>query len=265
MIIKLQEFPKFDIKLVVREDEKHLWKYFHPYHYMTANSPIDKSFPNSAKMFTFYWVRENIEILVGCLGVMFQIASYPAKRLTRVVVLPEFQGLGISSKMINSIADYYTSKGFKVYGATYHPRLGEFRQKSPNWEKGHYNLREFKLSEDHTDKSMLGLRDGESMYRHYYVRDSKYSLNYDILEYDRINKECSVMEENLTPENYEVYKELKTLQKKFNDMFGIKTITKTMEKCLTDEENQKYKMLRKPKRVPMTAEERKRIKQERKR
>ena len=262
MKIKLQEFPKPNIHLAVKEGEKHLWKHFHPYHYMTANSPVSKSFPSSAKFYTFYWLLDGQEILVGCLGVMFQIASYPAKRLTRVVVLPEFQGLGISSKMINSISDYYTSKGFKVYGATYHPRLGEFRQKSPNWEAGHYNLREFKLSDDHEEKGMSGLRDGEIMYRHFYVKDTKYTLKYDIVEYDNLKKQTSEMV--LTEENIEEYNEFIKTQRRMENEIGLKlTKIRGLEAVVSDEDMKRYKIEhQRNKRKILTSEERKKLKAE---
>jgi GNAT superfamily N-acetyltransferase len=262
--IKIKEFPETNLKLVVKEGEKHLWKCFHPYHYMTAHKPVEKSLPSAAKFYTFYWLKDNEEILVGCLGVMFQIASYPAKRLTRVVVLPEYQGLGISSKMINSISDYYTNNGFKVYGATFHPRLGEFRENSKNWEAGHYNKRAFKLSDEHSEKGMSGLRDGEIMYRHFYVQDKKYTLNYDIIKFDNLNKESLELEKDLTDENIEEYNELKKQQRRIAKVMKVTVQSSGVEKQISDEENEKYKKTaRRNKRKVLTRDERKALKQKR--
>lgn len=258
MIVKFKPLPTQKISLLVKEDEKHLWPVFAKHHYMTCDLPTDKSFPSAAKMFTFYWNN----ILVGCLGVQFQIASYPAKRLTRVVVLPEFQGLGISSKMVNAISDYYTSLGFKVYGATYHPRLGEFREKSPNWQAGHYNQREFKLSDAH--ESMNGLRDGEKMYRHFYVQDKKYNLIYDPYEISELEKELKEVEKDLSESSILRYKEIrKELKKlyKFTDKELPKE--KFLDSLLSNEENQKYKQFyKRNKRKLLTNEERKVLKEQ---
>jgi len=262
-MIKFQPLPKYNIKLIVKEDEKHLWKFFAKHHYMTCDLPVESSFPSSAKMFTFYWVIDDTEILIGCLGVLFQIASYPAKRLTRVVVLPEFQGLGFSSKMINSISDYYTSQGFKVYGATYHPRLGKFREKSNNWVSGMYNQREFKLSENHNEKSMSGLRDGEMMYRHYYTQNKDYILNYDPYKISTLKKQIKEIENNLTESNIKEYKELR---KELKDIYAITGDTLEKEKVLSagllsDDENKKYKeSIKRNKRKVLTSDERKLLK-----
>jgi len=262
--IILESIPKFKIDLVVRVDEKNLWPLFAPYHYMTANKPHETSLPNGAKFFTFYWLKDNKEILVGCTGIMFQIASYPAKRLTRTIVLPEFQGLSISSKIINSISDFYTNQGFKIYGATYHPRLGEYREQSENWTAGHYNQREFKLSKNHTEKTMSGLRDGEKMYRHFYIQTSKYSIIYDPLDLSKLEKEIIELEKNLTEENFDNYK---TLRKKLNKIYNIihKVLPpqKEIQKgSLSDEDNMKYKqMSKRNKRKVLTREERKLLKE----
>lgn len=263
MKIILQNIPQFKIELIVKEGEKHLWKKFAPYHYMTANKPHDKTLPNGAKFFTFYWTNNNTEILVGCIGVMFQIASYPAKRLTRTIVLPEFQGLGISSKMINSISDFYTKQGFKVYGATYHPRLGEYRENSKNWVAGHYNQREFKLSKDHNEKSMAGLRDGEKMYRHYYTQTLNYDLLFDPIELHNLEKEIKTLEKDITSENLDEYK---TLRKKLNKIYSIihKVLPPQKELSvgsLSDKDNKKYKQQNKRnKRKVLTREERLKLK-----
>jgi GNAT superfamily N-acetyltransferase len=259
MTTTLKSIPNYNMTLIVREGEKHLWKKFHPYHYMTANKDPKTSLPNGAKFFTFYWVKDDMEILVGCLGVMFQIASYPAKRLTRTIVLPEFQGLGISTKMINSISDFYTKQGFKVYGATYHPRLGEYRENSKNWSAGHYNQREFKLSKDHNEKSMSGLRDGEKMYRHYFTQTTDYDLLYNPLELAELEKQILVLEKEINDDNI---KEYKALRKKLNKIYGIinKVLPKQKEPeigSLTDEDNEKYKQsVKRNKRKVLTRDER---------
>lgn len=254
----IKELPEFNITLSVKEGEKHLWSKFHPYHYMTANQDPKTSFPNAAKIYTFYWLKDDTEILVGCLGVMFQIASYPAKRLTRVVVLPEFQGLGISSKMVNSISNFYTSHGFKVYGATFHPRLGEFREKSKNWSSGHYNQRSFKLSTDHQEKTMTGLRDGQKMYRHFYSLSTNYTLKYDPVILATLQKEIKVLEKDLTDDNA---KEYKGKRKQLKEIF--KYTQQKIDKQLTssygslsDDDNKKYQKIGKPKRKVLTREER---------
>jgi hypothetical protein len=54
-------------------------------------------------------------------------------RLHRSVVLPEFQGFGLSMKMTEVICKMYHDKGLRVRSTTNHPaRIAGFK-KSPNW------------------------------------------------------------------------------------------------------------------------------------
>ena len=208
MKIQTKSFKKPKQKLIVRVNERHLWKYFHPHHYMTAYKDPNKSLPSGAKFFTFYWLHDNQEILVGCLSVVFQISKkQQSKRLTRIVVLPEYQGLGFSSKMINAISEYYYSKGFMIYYSSFHPRLGKYWETSKQWNAGMYNQREFKKTDMYGDKSVLGLRDGVKMYRYYYQPKRNYNLLIDALDLDEINKEIRELKNiDRTPEDEERYK-----------------------------------------------------------
>jgi len=217
-----KEFNRKEHKILVKEGEKHLWKKFHPHHYMTANKPLKDSLPAAATFFTYYWLLGGEEILIGCAGVLFQInVKQDSKRLTRVVILPEFQGLGFGSAVVNSVAEFYDDNGFKIYSATYHPRLGEYRENSKLWEGTHYNLREFKTNDNAEEYGMSGLRDGANMYRHSYKKQSNYSLLYNPLDYKKIKKEIDILEKNLTIENEIFYLELFKTYKKLSLVMGL--------------------------------------------
>jgi len=160
MNIKFKSFNKPKLNIIVKEGEKHLWKNFAEHHYM------DHSLPKSCVFYTFYWVKDNEEILVGCTGVLFQIArNLTARRFTRLVVLPEYQGLGFGSLIINTIASYYKNEGIqRFYLSTFHPRLGEYMRNSDKWTPSNNNLTEFKTNDKAATKAMKGLRDGIKMY-----------------------------------------------------------------------------------------------------
>lgn len=55
--------------------------------------------------------RDNI---IGFMAVLHQphAAFKNMKRCSRLVILPDYQGIGLGSKFLNVIADYYKSKGF---------------------------------------------------------------------------------------------------------------------------------------------------------
>jgi len=215
MTIKFEKIKRPKIKMVVKEGEKYLWPQFHSSHYMTANKSIVDSLPRSSKFFTFYWVIDNEEILVGCLGVLNQISNKPARRITRMVVKEEFQGLGFSKIMLNNISELYRRQGIIMYITTFHPRLGQFFENSNEWEPSANNMKAFKsLKEKELSKDIDGhpfensLRDGVAMYRYHYVGNSDYSLEYNPLVLEDLLEESKDLDDN--------GKEYKKLKRKIN-------------------------------------------------
>lgn len=255
--IKFKSFTKPEIKIIAKEGEKHLWDKFAPHHYM------DHNLPQSCVFYTFYWIKDDEEILVGCLGVLFQIAkNLQAKRFTRIVVLPEYQGLGFASKMINTISKYYFDEGLqRMYLSTFHPRLGEYMTKSSNWASSFNNMKEFRTSEDADKGAMKGLRDGVAMYRFNFIGCAKYNLLYNPIQITAHKKELRILQDQKRKETKE-YKKLLAELKKLSPE-PIKEIFEP-EECLqvTNERHIKQKeehkkLFNKNKRKVLTAEERK--------
>lgn len=56
------------------------------------------------------------------------------KRCSRIVVMPDYQGVGIGTKLLNWVADYYISKGFRFTITTTTPALMHSFKKSYNWK-----------------------------------------------------------------------------------------------------------------------------------
>jgi len=263
MQIKTGTYTKPELKVLVKEGEKHLWGKFSEHHYM------DHSLPNSCTFYTFYWMKDNKEILVGCSGILFQIAkNTSARRFTRVVVLPEYQGLGFGSLIINTLGSYYRQEGIeKIFLNTFHPRLGEYLRSSDKWAPSLNNLKEFKTSEVANTKGMSGLRDGVKMYRYNFVGCSKYSLLYNPIKI--LKTKALIRDLDKTSEDYEklhkkYMKELRNLSPDKIPAFNYKA--RTLE--LTEEQKQKEReehkrLFHRPKRKILTREERDAIKKER--
>lgn len=55
------------------------------------------------------------------------------KRIHRLVVLPDYQGIGIGTHFINEIAGVYKDEGFKVSLITTTPALTHSLKRSENW------------------------------------------------------------------------------------------------------------------------------------
>ena len=253
MVIKTDSFKKPKLDIIVKEGEKHLWDIFAPHHYM------DHDLPHSCVFYTFYWIKDDEEVLVGCSGVIFQIArNISARRFTRVVVLPEFQGLGFGSIIINTIASYYKQEGIqKFFLSTFHPRLGEYMRNSPKWAPSNNNLKEFKTNENADAGAMKGLRDGVAMYRYNFVGCATYELIYNPIHILRLKNELKTLKRD-TPEYLKLFEEIRNI--------SPEKIAKKLEyldpKLLLNEEQAKeakaeHKKSFKPKRKVLTAQERK--------
>jgi GNAT superfamily N-acetyltransferase len=51
----------------------------------------------------------------------------------RTVVLPEYQGLGLGVRLSDAVAEIMVQNGHRYFSKTAHPRMGEYRERSPLW------------------------------------------------------------------------------------------------------------------------------------
>lgn len=56
-----------------------------------------------------------------------------AWRETRLVTMPDFQGLGVGPRLADWVAEAHVRGGYNYYSKTTHPRLGTYRDAHPNW------------------------------------------------------------------------------------------------------------------------------------
>lgn len=64
----------------------------------------------------------------------FPSRSGVTKRGHRLVVLPDYQGLGIGHKFSSLVASYYKKKGFKFFITSGSIALAKQRAKDPRWK-----------------------------------------------------------------------------------------------------------------------------------
>jgi ABC-type lipoprotein export system ATPase subunit/GNAT superfamily N-acetyltransferase len=108
------------------------WFYFKNHHYLS--SAVSKSCHFYAgyiedKIVAFYAVIHRCGR---------DIRSYWAG--SRLVVLPEYQGIGIGVKFSNAVAEIYKERGLRFFEKTAHPSLGNYRNKSPLWRPTSTNM-----------------------------------------------------------------------------------------------------------------------------
>jgi ABC-type lipoprotein export system ATPase subunit/GNAT superfamily N-acetyltransferase len=56
-----------------------------------------------------------------------------AWREHRTVVHPDFQGMGLGVRCSDAVGDVFLAEGKRYFSKTAHPRMGEYREKSPKW------------------------------------------------------------------------------------------------------------------------------------
>jgi len=94
-----------DIKLDIYECNRDWWKYFSKYHY------LNHSLNTSAKTFLGVWENRPIAFI--------SVLHFPhpkaknIKKVHRLVVLPDFQGLGIGAKFMSEIAKLYLKENYR--------------------------------------------------------------------------------------------------------------------------------------------------------
>lgn len=62
-----------------------------------------------------------------------------AKKIHRLVILPDFQGLGLGTKFMETLCDMYLHRGYKMYIRTAHESLEHHFKNSPLWKVGPRN------------------------------------------------------------------------------------------------------------------------------
>jgi ABC-type lipoprotein export system ATPase subunit len=113
------------IQLQVSRVESDTWDLFKKHHYLTEN--VNKG----AKFLLFEWNKKPVCIVA--------ILNTPRKgipngmAISRIVVLPDFQGLGLGSRICNFIGGIFVAEGKKMYIKTVNPALGEYFNKVDNW------------------------------------------------------------------------------------------------------------------------------------
>lgn len=113
------------IKLTIRQVHYSAWQLFKQHHYLDAG--IEKA----AQCFLAEWEGTP----VGFIAVLHQphAKAKNIKRGHRVVVLPDFQGIGVGRALIETIAEHYVSQGFRFRYNSSHPAIIRARANDPRW------------------------------------------------------------------------------------------------------------------------------------
>lgn len=110
------------IKLELFRAESHAWRLFKTHHYLAAS------------MSGVAYVATIEGRPVAFCSILPQYGKKRTWRLSRTVVLPDFQGVGIGTAISNLVAQMYVDEGNRVYAVTGHPGAIHSRTRSDLWE-----------------------------------------------------------------------------------------------------------------------------------
>ena len=117
--------PRPQKKFTIKECSRGKWAKFRKYHYLSDD------LPSVARCFGVY-EENNIIAFMGVLHQPHGVNKH-IKRVCRLVVLPDYQGIGIATKFLEIIAKYYTNKGYDFSIVTSAKNLIYALQKNNNW------------------------------------------------------------------------------------------------------------------------------------
>ncbi len=114
-----------EIELTIFRAKYEAWGAFSRHHYLTKD------------------LNKAASVYVGCVdnqpAVLMAVLPLPhpklknARRISRIVVLPDFQGVGIATKFMNAVSGALKGQGYSVYITTSHPGLIRTLNVSSSW------------------------------------------------------------------------------------------------------------------------------------
>ena len=153
-----------DLHLTILPCSNEVWKHFAPHHYLS------ESLNKSAHCYVAFWDNQ----LIGFASSL----AYPsgtvqnAYREHRLVILPDYQGLGFGPKLSEAVAKHYTDNGKRYFSKTSHPRLGGYRDQSPLWKPTSKNHMKRKDGQDPT-KTRWTINPNRWSFSHEYIGKSR--------------------------------------------------------------------------------------------
>eukprot|EP01083_Nonionella_stella_P073079 197361_1 len=145
------EMPR--LLLTLHKCHRALWELFRPHHYMDGRIvPSSRTF-----LAQLHTPDKEFGEVVGFVAsiIHFGAASksgLPRMREHRTVVLPQYQGLGIGTRISDGVAHLHFLEGYEYYSKTAHPRFGQYRNFSPLWVPTGANGQLQTESTDYKDK-----------------------------------------------------------------------------------------------------------------
>jgi GNAT superfamily N-acetyltransferase len=113
--------PEIEIELY--RCRHRLWKLFAPHHYLTG------SLSETARCYAAWWKGSPVSFC----ATLPVIGRKNHWRISRVVTLPDYQGVGIGMRVAEAVCDLHRQQGHRINVTASHPALIAHCRKSPRW------------------------------------------------------------------------------------------------------------------------------------
>jgi GNAT superfamily N-acetyltransferase len=115
------------IEIAIQRGSRAPWPRFAPHHYLSG------SLSNAAQCFYAAIDGE----LVGICAFLNMLGRKGHQRVTRIVVLPDYQGIGVGKHLLHAACDLVARAGNAVSITTSHPAMIAHLNRSPHWRVRH--------------------------------------------------------------------------------------------------------------------------------
>lgn len=113
-----------EIRIDVHRCDRRAWTMFREHHYLSHDlNP-------TARCYVLMWGKKPVAFH----ATLAMFGQPGARRGTRSVVLPDYQGAGIGVRMMNFMGELHVSQGIKYFFTTSHPAFIRSCAKNPLWE-----------------------------------------------------------------------------------------------------------------------------------
>lgn len=111
------------IELEIHRCKLEAWRLFARHHYLTGSLALQ------ARCYLATWRGEPVAFC----ATLPVIGRKGHRRFSRVVTLPDYQGIGIGSRVMEAVADIHRDEGLRINLTSSHPALIQHCRRSPLW------------------------------------------------------------------------------------------------------------------------------------
>lgn len=116
--------PRPSIRVEIVPCRREAWRAYRRHHYLSGSLPV------AARCYAAVWEGE----AAGFCATAPMPGIAGMRRISRLVVLPEYQGMGIGGAFLDAVADWTAREGHRVTITAAHPAVISHCRRSPRWK-----------------------------------------------------------------------------------------------------------------------------------